>query len=170
MAAEVRNKTHSFIGFIPTHPDHVEAFCELANLSPDDVVYDLGSGDGRLVFAALHAGAGRAVGIELDGSLAKNASNTAARKRLDGRAQFVNADVTAVDLSQASVIFCYLTPEASAKLGPKFKRELRPGTRIVMESFPIPGWVPSKTAVRGYADYYETNRFYLYVVPQQAHD
>lgn len=161
----MRNKTGSFIGFIPTHPDHVEAFCKLAPLSLGDVVYDLGSGDGRLVFAALRAGAGRAVGVELDASLVKAARNTAIKKGLADRAQFVNSDVTGVDLSPASVVFCYLTPEASAELSPKFARELRPGARIVVESFPIPGWVPAKTAVRGYVDYYETNCFYLYVVP-----
>ncbi len=161
----MHDKTRSFIGFIPTHPDHIETFCELADLSPDDVVYDLGSGDGRLVFAALRAGAGKAVGIELDGSLVEIARSTATKKRLTGRAQFVHADIARVDLSQASVVFCYLTPQASEELGPKFERELRTGTRIIMESFPIPGWVPHKTAARGYVDYYETNRFYLYVMP-----
>ncbi len=155
----------AFVGFVPTHPDHVEAFFELVTLSPDDVVYDLGSGDGRLIFAALERGAGRGVGIELDVSLVKKATKTALRKGLGERAQVLQADITGVDVSPASVVFCYLTPQASAALKPKFQRELRPGTRVVMESFPVPGWAPSKTTVKGYTDYYETNEFYLYVVP-----
>ena len=155
----------SFVAYVPTNPQHVEAFFELAPLSPADVVYDLGSGDGRLVFAAIDHGTDEAVGVELDGDLVRKATKAAAKKGLGDRARFVQADVADVDLSSASVVFCYLTPQASATLKAKFERELRPGTRVVMESFPIPGWTPAQTTVRGYADYYETNEFYLYVIP-----
>jgi 16S rRNA G966 N2-methylase RsmD len=153
----------SFVAFVPTHPQHVDAFFELAPVSASDVVYDLGSGDGRLVFAALERGAGMAVGIELDHDIVRRTRAEGRKKGLQDRASFIQGDVLAVDLSEATVVFCYLTPQASAALKPKFERELRPGTRVVMESFPIPGWTPAQTAVRGYADYYETNEFYLYV-------
>ena len=157
----------SFVGFIPTHPQHVDAFFELAPLSASDVVYDLGSGDGRLVFAALKQGAGKAVGAELDPKLIRKARTAAKKEGLQDRAVFVQSDVLTVDLSQASVVFCYLTPQASTALKPKFERELKPGARVVMESFPVPGWKPAQTTARGYADYYEINEFYLYVMPAQ---
>jgi cyclopropane fatty-acyl-phospholipid synthase-like methyltransferase len=155
----------SFVGFVPTHPQHVDAFFELAALSLSDIVYDLGSGDGRLVFAAIERGAGRAVGIELDRDIVRKARSEARKKHLQDRASFIRADVLDVDLSEATAVFCYLTPQASAALKTKLERELKPGARVVMESFPIPGWTPAQTAVRGYADYYETNEFYLYVIP-----
>ena len=155
----------SFVGFVPTHPQHVDAFFELAPLSESDVVYDLGSGDGRLVFAALHKGAGKAVGVELDQKLIGKARTAAKKEGLQDRASFLQTDLLTVNLSEASVVFCYLTPQASAALKPKLERELKPGARVVVESFPIPGWKPAQATARGYADYYEINEFYLYVMP-----
>jgi len=159
-----------FVGFVPTHPQHVDAFFEIAPLTSSDVVYDLGSGDGRLVFACLGQGAGKAVGVELDRKLIKKARDTARERGLENRASFVQSDVTEVDLTGASVVFCYLTPQASAALKPKFEHELKAGTRVVIESFPIPGWKPAQTTARGYADYYEINEFFLYVMPATPSD
>jgi hypothetical protein len=159
-------KMSSFVGFVPTHPNHIDAFFHLAPLSSTDVVYDLGSGDGRLVFASVRSGAGKAVGIEMDGNLVRKSRKTAVKEGLQDSVLFVQADVTGADLSEATVVFCYLTPQASATLKPKLESELRPGTRVVVESFPIPGWTAAQTTVRGYPDYYETNEFYLYFIPR----
>ncbi|OGO35771.1 MAG: hypothetical protein A2147_07895 [Chloroflexi bacterium RBG_16_57_8] len=155
----------SFVRFVPTHPDHVDAFFELAPLSPSDVVYDLGSGDGRLVFAALEWGAGKAIGVELDPEHVRRARKTARSRGLQERAAFLQRDVSEVDLADATVVFCYLSPPASAALKSKLELELKPGTRVVVESFPVPGWEAARTARRGYSDYYEVNEFYLYIMP-----
>lgn len=152
----------SFIGFIPTPPDEIECFFELAPMSSSDVVYDLGSGDGRLLFTALDKGAGRAVGVELDPERVRAASETAKSKGLQDRVIFLQADVMDVSLADASVVLCYLCLAASATLRPKFESELKPGTRVVMETFPIPGWKPARITARGW------KQFYLYVMPPES--
>jgi SAM-dependent methyltransferase len=155
----------SFIGFVPTHPEHIDAFFELAPLSSSDVLYDLGSGDGRLLFAAVEKGVGTAVGVELDPKHVRKARRTARGKGLEGRITFLEAGVADVDLANASVVFSYLSPTACAALKPKFELELMPGTRVVVEAFPVPGWEPDRTTSRGYSDYYEVNEFFLYIIP-----
>ncbi len=152
----------SFISFIPTPPDHVDGFFELAPVSSSDVVYDLGSGDGRLLFAALDKGAGRAVGVELDPERVREARETAKSKGLEDRITFLEADVMEVSLADASVVLCYLITSASAALKPKFESELKPGTRVVMESFPVPGWKSIRTADKG------CKQFYLYTMPPES--
>lgn len=151
----------SFINFIPTAFEDIDAFFELAPLSSSDVVYDLGSGDGRLLFAALGRGAERAVGIELDTERVREARETARSKGIEDRVAFVEADVMETNLSDATVVLCYLITAASAALKPKFEAELKPGTRVVMESYPIPGWKSVQTARRGYKE------FTLYIMPPE---
>jgi SAM-dependent methyltransferase len=150
-----------FVSFIPTQIDHVDAFFELATLSNSDVVYDLGSGDGRLLFMALEKGAGRAVGIELNPDLVREASETAKRKSLQDRIIFLNADFMDVSLEDASVVLCYLTPYASAALKVKLESELKLGSRVVVEMFPVPAWKPTKQINR------EGKQFYLYNMPPE---
>ncbi len=152
----------SFVSFVPTPPEHIDAFFELAPLSSSDVVYDLGSGDGRLLFAALDRGAGKAVGVELDLERVREAREMARSKGLEGRITFIEGDVMEVSLADASVVLCYLITEASTALKPKFESELKPGARVVMESFPVPGWKPVQTVQKGY------KQFYLYTMPPES--
>jgi len=149
----------SFIGFVPTPPHHVDAFFELAPVSSGDVVYDLGSGDGRLLFAAVERGAGRAVGVELDAERAHASREDAARKGLEEKVTVLEADIMDVGLADATVVLCYLSTKASSDLKPKLEAELKPGTRVVMESFPIPGWQEEKVVERQF------KQFYLYTMP-----
>lgn len=151
----------SFISFIPTPIEDIDTFFKLAPVSSVDVVYDLGSGDGRLLFSALEKGAGRIVGVELNSALAREARKTAGEKGVEIRSTFLEADVMDVNLSHATVVLCYLFPTASAALKPKFELELKPGTRVVMESFPVQGWKPVRTELLGY------KTFYLYVMPPE---
>jgi len=151
----------SFISFIPTPPEHINSFFELAPVSLTDVVYDLGSGDGRLLFAALENGAGRVVGIELNPSHVRTARDIARNKGLEGKATFIEADIMEVNLAEATVILCYLSAGASGTLRPKFESELKPGTKVVMESFPVLGWKPTQVI---YNDY---KYFYLYIMPPE---
>jgi ubiquinone/menaquinone biosynthesis C-methylase UbiE len=151
----------SFVRFIPTIPEQIDAFFELAPLSQSDVVYDLGSGDGRLLFAALEKGAGKAVGVEFNPELVRQAREIATNKGLQDRVTFLEADVMQVTLSGASVIFCYLSANAPLALRPRFDSELKSGVRIVMEFFPVPGWKPVRTIEK------ERKRFYLYIMPPE---
>ena len=120
------------------------------------------------MFAALENGAGKAVGVELSLRRVRRARLEARSRGLDARATFLRGDVLDVDLASASVVLCYLSPRASAALKPKLESELRPGARVVVESFPVPGWKIARTIGRGYVDYYERNDFYLYVMPVRA--
>jgi ubiquinone/menaquinone biosynthesis C-methylase UbiE len=150
-----------FISWIPTGEEYIDGFFELVHVSPSDVVYDLGSGDGRLLFAALERGAGKCVGIDIDPGVVKAAREIAKSKGLEDRVTFIEGDVMDQDLSGATVVFTYLYTSASVALRPKFENELKPGTRVVVESFSIPGWHPAKTTGIEYRS------FYLYVMPPE---
>jgi 16S rRNA A1518/A1519 N6-dimethyltransferase RsmA/KsgA/DIM1 with predicted DNA glycosylase/AP lyase activity len=115
-----------------------------ARVTAADTVYDLGSGDGRIVFAAARRGA-RAVGIELDARLVQDSRDRAFAMGLSNRATFVWQDALKTDLAPATVVTLYLFPELNAKLAVKFLAELRPGTRIVSHRFPVADWMPAKT-------------------------
>jgi ribosomal protein L11 methylase PrmA len=151
----------SFIGWVPTSVNDVDGFFELAPVSASDVVYDLGSGDGRLLFAALEKGAGHAVGVDLDAGLVRSANEAAREKGLQDRVTFLEGDVLDVDLKKATLVLCYLYPTASQALRPKFEAELKPGTRVVMESFYIHDWKENKAIEKG------GKSFFLYVMPPQ---
>ena len=152
----------SFIGFVPTVPEDIDAFFELAPVSPSDIVYDLGSGDGRLLFAALDKGAGRAVGLELDDELVREATETAKNKGVQDKVTFLEGDVLEANLRNATLVLCYLYPTASEALKPKFEAELKPGTRVVMESFYIHGWKEAGAIEKG------GKSFYLYFMPPEV--
>jgi len=152
----------SFVGFVPTPTECIDGFFELTQISSSDIVYDLGSGDGRLLFAALEKGAGQVVGVELDPELVRSARETTKSKDVEDRATFIEADVMEVNLADATLILCYLYPTASEALRPKFESELKPGTRVVMETFGIPDWKPVRTTDRG------GKSFYLYIMPAET--
>ncbi len=152
----------SFISFIPTPYEDVDPFFVLAPVSAEDVVYDLGCGDGRLLFAALERGAGRAIGIELDPLPLQTAKTKARQLGLEHKIGFVQGDVMETDLSPATLVLCYLITAASAALKPKLERELRPGSRVVMEAFPVHGWKVSEVWEVPY------KTFYLYRMPPET--
>jgi len=151
-----------FIGFIPTPEEEVGCFFDLAPLSAADIVYDLGSGDGRLLFAALEKGAGKAVGIELNPWLVAKAREKARETGWQDKVTFLESDIMTVNLSAATVVLCYLFTTASRALKSRLETELKPGTRVVMESFPVPGWKPAAITLKG------CKQFYLYIMPPET--
>lgn len=150
-----------FIDWVPTSSAEMDAFFELAPVSGEDVVYDLGSGDGRLVMTALEKGAGKAVGIEIDPRLIREAEATARSNGFNGNLKFLEADFMTVSLKDASVVLCFLSPEIHSALKTKFECELKPGARVVTKSFDIGGWRSTRTVVK------EGEDFYLYVMPPE---
>lgn len=132
----------SFGDFIPTEPDLINAFFEIIPVSNKDIVYDLGCGDGRLLFAAIEHGAGKGVGIDIDPRVIAQAKDEAIKRDMEYKVLFHAGNVLDINISEATVVFAYLLGEGAYALRPKFETELKPGTRIVMESFPVPGWKP----------------------------
>ena len=136
------------IHYVPTPTAVVDAMLDLAKVGSQDVVYDLGSGDGRIVIAAARRGA-RGVGIELDPALVKLATSAAARAGLSDRAVFREQNIFQADLSPASVVTLYLSPSTNLRIREKLRRELKPGTRIVSHRFDMGDWKPEQERTVG---------------------
>jgi precorrin-6B methylase 2 len=121
--------------FLPTPPEVVAAMLDLAKVTKDDVVYDLGSGDGRTPIAAAKEHGARGVGVEFNPKLVALARQNAEKAGVADRVRFVNGDLFETDLSEASVVTLYLLNTLNQKLVPKLQRELKPGSRIVSHAF-----------------------------------
>ncbi len=132
---------------------------KVANVGPEDVVYDLGSGDGRIVIAAARDYGASGVGIDIDPALVMQATENAKQQGVSDRVQFVEADLFTADISEASVVTLYLLTELNTRLMPKLLAELKPGSRIVSHAFMMGDWVPHETLdING-------NMVYYWVVP-----
>jgi len=128
---------------VRTPPEVVTEILRLARVGPDDVVYDLGSGDGRIVIAAARDFGARGVGIELDPDLVAESIRNARRARVADRTRFLQQDIFEADISEATVVTLYLSPEVNLRLRPKLLA-LPPGSRIVSHDFPIGDWKPER--------------------------
>jgi cyclopropane fatty-acyl-phospholipid synthase-like methyltransferase len=133
------------IGFEPTSMEVADAMLKLAGVGPGDVVYDLGSGDGRIVILAAEKYGARGVGVELEPYLVQRARDAAQKANVAGKVTFIEGDLFAADVSAATVVTLYLKPSVNDRLKWKLRRELRPGTRIVSHSFGIGNWPPERT-------------------------
>jgi phospholipid N-methyltransferase len=131
--------------WVPTSPALTEKMLDLAKVSPDDYLIDLGSGDGRMVIAAAKRGA-RALGVEFNPEMVKLAQQLAAEAGVADRATFVQGDMFEADISKATVLALFLMPDNLRRLEPKF-RALPAGTRIVVNTFGVPDWTPVATEV-----------------------
>ena len=131
--------------YVPTPQEVVDAMLALANVTGKDVVYDLGSGDGRIPITAAQKYGARAVGIDINPQRIKEANANLAKANVSDKVKFLNADLFETDLSEATVITLYLLPSLNVKLMPKLK-QLKPGTRVVSHSFDMGSeWAPEKT-------------------------
>ena len=127
---------------VPTPMPVVERMLELAKVSKDDVVFDLGSGDGRMVIAAAQRYGARGVGVEINPVWVRYARRDAEQAGVTDRVTFRIEDLFAIDLREATVVTLYLLPWMNRKLAPRFRAELRPGTRIVSHEYGIGDWPP----------------------------
>lgn len=150
--------------FVPTPPETVDEMLRQANLKKGDVLYDLGSGDGRIPLAAARKYGVRAVGIDIDPKLVAEANEAAKREGLESLVSFRHADMFAADVSEATVVTLYLSNTLNVMLRPKLLRELRPGTRIVSHDFRMGDWTPEKTIRVPWKNLYRT--VYLWTVPR----
>ena len=148
------------VPYVPTMPEIVDEMLRLANVGRDDVVYDLGCGDGRLVIAAVKKfGAKRGVGVDIDPQRIKESSENARAAGVANRVKFIEQDLFKTDISEATVVTLYLLPAVNLRLRPKLWTELRPGTRVVSNSFDMGDWKYEKVAFVG------ENPIYFWTIP-----
>jgi tRNA A58 N-methylase Trm61 len=117
---------------------------DLAKLKPGEVLYDLGSGDGRAVIMAAKDFGAKSIGVELRDDLTKKALTSISQFKLNDKTKIIQKDIFDVDLSLANVVFLYLTTSANERIKPKLEAELKPGTRVVSHDYEILGWNPKK--------------------------
>ena len=153
------NEMSAPVPYVTTPPHVVTAMLKLANVTGDDIVYDLGSGDGRIVIAAARDFGARAVGVEIDPKLIQESERNAQDAHVSARARFMQRDLFQVDLKEATVVTLFLLPGVDAMLAPKFMSELRPGTRIVSYLHDMGEWQPDKTI------YMDGSPIHCWVVP-----
>jgi len=156
--------------YVPTPWVIVDEMLKLADIRADDVVYDLGSGDGRLVITAAKRYKARGVGIELQPELVELANAGAKKEGVADRVKFIQADLFETDIREASVVTLYLLPRFVTRLVPRFLAEMRPGTRIVSHDYPLVPWPPDKDVSmevpeKEFISGTTWTRLYYYVVP-----
>jgi len=130
--------------FVPTPQEVVEDMLRLANVQKGDVLYDLGSGDGRIAITAARKYGIKATGIDIDPERIREANENAKKAGVTSLVQFRQENLFTADFRDATVITLYLLPDLNVKLRPKLWNELKPGTRIVSHQFEMGGWKPEK--------------------------
>lgn len=152
------------VPYVRTPQMVVERMLELAEVSEDDVVYDLGSGDGRIVITAAQQFGARGVGIEIDPELVWQARENAGFVGVSDQVEFRQGDLFEADISEATVVTMYLLPSINLKLRPKLFEELDPGTRVVSHDFDMNEWQPDSTVT------VDDDMIYLWRIPDEVPD
>ena len=161
------------IPFVPTPVEVVDKMLALAQIKKGDVLYDLGSGDGRIVIRAAQRYRIRAVGIEMDRLLLDKARRDARAAGVSELVEFRDADALTADISAATVVTLYMLPWFNEKVKPNLQKMLKPGARIVAHDFGIEGWKPDITlTLPGYelkrGGYRHQHTLYLWRIPNQV--
>jgi SAM-dependent methyltransferase len=160
------------VEFVPTPQEVVLEMLKMAKVTQNDVVYDLGCGDGRIVVTAAKVFGARGVGVDIDPIRIRESNENARKAGVTDRVKFIEGDLFATNLSEATVVTLYLTPELNIQVQPKLFRELKPGTRILSHDFDMGNWKPDNTGlIRNvpyhYPDlnYVRDARFYYWIIP-----
>ncbi len=150
------------VPYVPTPQSVVDEMLKIAAVTKNDVVYDLGSGDGRIVITAAKKYGARGVGIDIDPERVKEANANAVQAAVTERVKFLEQDLFQTDFKEATVVTLYLLPDINLKLRPKLWSELKPGTRIVSHAFDMGDWKPERT------ERIEGRVIYYWVIPEKA--
>jgi SAM-dependent methyltransferase len=132
------------VPYVPTPENVVEAMLKLGEVKKGDILYDLGSGDGRIVITAAKEYGVRGTGIDINPERIQEANENAKNAKVTDRVRFLNQDLFEADFKDATVVTLYLLPSINLKLRPKLWKDLKPGTRIVSHSFDMGDWAPEK--------------------------
>ena len=148
--------------FVTTPPAVVRAMLQVAKVGPDDLVLDLGSGDGRIPITAARDFGARGIGVEIDPALIDEARENASRAGVADRVRFLQEDLFETDISDATVVTLYLLPPLNLKLRPRLFNHLKPGSRVVSHAFDMGDWQPDQELT------VEGRKVYLWVIPPDA--
>ena len=157
------------VPYVPTTEPAVQAMLKLAGVKKTDVVYDLGCGDGRIVIAAAKNYGARGVGIDINPVRIAEAKENARKAGVEKLVRFEEKDLFQADIHEATVVTLFLLPTVNMKLRPKLLQDLKPGTRVVSNTFDMGDWKPDKEATVGGVDDVEaplSRDLYLWVIPQ----
>jgi protein-L-isoaspartate O-methyltransferase len=156
--------SHDVVPFVPTPTNVAERMLELAKVTPNDVVYDLGSGDGRIVILAAQKFGAHAVGVELDAKRYQESSARIKQLGLESKAKILHGDMFKADIHSATVVTLYLLTSVNSEMRPMLEKQLRPGTRVVSHDFQMNGWEAEKTE-QVTAENGTSHMVYLYIRP-----
>jgi len=151
-------ESKKIVPFVPSPQEVVDKMIAVAGVKKGDVVYDMGSGDGRIVIAAAKKGA-RAVGFEIDGDLVKESRENIRKAGVQNLAEIRQQDILTVDFSPATVVTMYLLPDVNLKLKPNLQKQLKSGSRIVSHSFDMGDWKPDRV------ERVDGRTIYLWTIP-----
>jgi SAM-dependent methyltransferase len=157
------------VPYVPTTEPAVDAMMKLADVKKGDVLYDLGCGDGRIVIAAAMRGA-RGVGVDINPVRIAEARENAKKAGVEHLVRFEENDLFLADIHEATVVSLFLLPNINLKLKPKLMKDLKPGTRIVSNTFDMGDWKAEKETTLeddGGDDTYLSHKFFLWTIPQQ---
>lgn len=165
LGQRVRHYSNSLAPYVVSPQNIVDRMLELADLKPGEMLYDLGSGDGRILITAVQRFHAKAVGVEISDALVQSTSDRIKKLGLQNDARVIHGDLLQVDLSPADVVTIYLATDANEMLRPNLEKYLKPGARVVSHEYAVPNWKPklvdkSDPAAHGHF-------IYLYVMPQK---
>ncbi len=156
------------IGYLPTPQTTVEAMLSLGNVNESDLLYDLGSGDGRILITAAQKFGTRGVGIDIDPLRIGQAIAQANQANVSDRVTFLQQNLFESDFYEATIVVLYLLPHLNLRLRPRLLEHLKPGTRILSHSFDMGDWLPDQ--VQSVESPEESSTIYLWVIPDEIPD
>jgi predicted O-methyltransferase YrrM len=154
------------VPYVPTHESLVDEMLSMARVGAKDVLYDLGSGDGRIVITAARRFGTRGIGYDLDPERVSEARENAKRAGVTDRVRFEQQDIFTAKIADATVVTMYLLPDVNMRLRPKLLSELKPGTRIVSHNYDLGDWQPVQRKEMDVSGVNHT--LFLWIVPQRA--
>jgi precorrin-6B methylase 2 len=170
-AQDARPRREPDVPFVPSTERAVQAMLKLADVKKTDVLYDLGCGDGRIVVTAAKDFGAHAVGIDINPVRINEAKENAGKAGVEKLVRFEENDLFQADIHEATVVTLFLLPNINLKLRPKLLEDLKPGTRIISNTFDMGDWKAEKETALGDPDdedTYLSHKFFLWVVPPHA--
>jgi precorrin-6B methylase 2 len=173
LAAPQSERRRQFdVPYVPTTEEAVRAMLKLADVKKTDIVYDLGCGDGRIVIAAAKTYGAQGVGIDINPDRIREAKENAKKAGVENLVRFEENDLFQANFREATVVTLFLLPNVNLKLRPKLLQELRPGTRVVSNTFDMGDWRPEKEQSLPGADddeaTYLSHKFFLWKIPERG--
>lgn len=169
-AQSIQPRREPDVPYVPTTEEAVQAMLKLADVKKTDIVYDLGCGDGRIVISAAKEYGARGVGIDINPQRIQEARENAKKASVESLVRFEENDLFEADIHEANVVTLFLLESINMRLRPKLLKDLRPGTRIVSNTFGLGDWKPDKELTVGDAseEFMLSHKLYLWIVPART--